>query len=205
MGDLGWWPGNTGDEVIIGAILTQNTNWNNVEKSLCVLRSRNLIDLSRIAGIEKDDLSPLIRSSGFHNQKAERIVNLSRSITEKYGSVGDMAQSDSMEVTRFLGSIKGVGQETRDAILLYALDIPVFVVDKYTIRIFSRIGIIESPDAMPRLKKEVPLLENMTVERLKNFHGMIVKLAKDHCRKNPVCKGCPLSLSCRYYTEVMLP
>lgn len=205
MGDLGWWPGNSRDEVIIGAILTQNTSWSNVEKALTALRSQDLINIAKITAMKKEELSTLIRSSGFHNQKAERLIDLSRNIIENYGSLSDLSLFPQDEISAFLGSIKGVGQETRDAILLYALEKPVFVVDKYTMRIFLRVGIIRSEDEMNALKGSIPDHDGMTVEKLKNLHGMIVQLAKEHCRKKPLCEDCPLRSDCRYYTEVMLP
>ncbi len=205
MGDLGWWPAGSKDEVIIGTILTQNTSWNNVSKALEQLRKIDCLCLDCISAKSKDELSRLIKSSGFYKQKAERLIDLASRILGKYGSISRMAEADTSELVDFLSRIKGVGKETMDSILLYALDKPVFVVDKYTERIFTRTGVISNATEMKRLKEAIPgILEN-DIGKLKNFHGMIVKLAKENCRKKPLCSGCQLSSSCNYYNETMLP
>lgn len=202
MGDLGWWPAESADEVVIGAILTQNTNWNNVEKALAELRKAGLLSLESLSRVETGELSSLIRSSGFHNQKAARLKDLSSRIVSGYGSLERMSLNDTLELVDFLRPIKGVGQETLDSILLYALDKPVFVLDNYSTRIFSRAGfsVLEND-----IRKHVAEELSHDVERLKNFHAMLVQLAKNHCRKKPSCKGCPLSASCKYYREFMFP
>lgn len=205
MGDLGWWPGEGPDEVLIGAILTQNTNWKNVEKALTVLRDNCCLSLECISSLDQETLSEMIRSSGFHNQKADRLIALSNGILKNYGSLRDMSSEREKELSEFLFSMKGVGEETRDSILLYALDKPVFVVDKYTERIFLRTGTISSADEISSVRKTVPSLLEFDRKKLRNFHGMIVRLAKEHCRKKPDCNGCPLSVSCKYYNEAMLP
>ncbi len=205
MGDLGWWPGETSEEVLIGAILTQNTSWTNVEKALAHLREEGCLSLECIATMEKERLSEVIRSAGFHNQKAERLIDLSSLIISRYGSLEEMASESPEELSEFLISRRGIGEETRDAILLYALNKRAFVVDKYTHRIFVRTGIISDESGMPEAKESIEKDDGYTLDMLKNFHGMIVRLAKEHCRKKPICSGCPLSGSCRYYTETMLP
>lgn len=205
MGDLGWWPAETGDEIIIGTILTQNTSWNNVEKSLESLRKNDLISLRGLCNTDPEQLSEIIRSSGFHNQKARRLIGLSRRIVDTYGDLSRMSQDSTDSLREFLSAAKGVGRETMDSILLYALSKPVFVVDKYTERIFSRTGVISDYRDLLDLQTRIPdILEN-DVEKLKNFHGMIVQLAKDHCRKKPACESCPLSVGCRHYSEAILP
>lgn len=205
LGDLKWWPADSLDEVVIGAILTQNTSWTNVERSLSVLRSNGRLSLKGISLTDTEDLSKLIRSSGFHNQKAERLRNLSSRILEVYGSLEKMGGAGESELRDFLKNMKGVGQETMDSILLYALKKPVFVMDKYTERIFSRIGIIESNETPESMRKKAPAILGLDVEKLKNFHAMLVQLAKHHCRKKPLCEGCPMTKECKYYREVILP
>lgn len=205
MGDLGWWPAETPDEVVIGSILTQNTNWNNVEKSLDRLRHNGLMSLGDLASADRAALASIIRSSGFYNQKSSRLIDLSRRIHENYGGLEGMADETTLDLASFLDGVKGVGRETRDSILLYALDRPVFVMDKYTERIFRRTGHIEGHDGLTDFRDRIPKLLGYDVDKLKNFHGMIVQLAKDHCRKNPICRGCPLSETCDYYREAMLP
>lgn len=196
-GDTGWWPGDTRDEVIIGAVLTQNTSWTNVEMALQKLREAGILSLQRIGETERQPLSGLIRSSGFYNQKSERLILLSREIISRYGDVSGMLRRDLQELTNFLKPLKGVGQETLDSILLYALDKPVFVVDKYTMRIFSRAGINESNN-ISEIKNLVSQVFGQDLEKLKNLHGMIVFLAKDHCKSKPVCSNCPLLEICSY-------
>ncbi len=205
MGDLGWWPADTPDEVTIGTILTQNTSWNNVEKALGKLREAGLLSLRGISGTDTETLSALIRSSGFHNQKAKRLKDLSGKILTEYGTLEDMATRSIAEIADFLRPINGIGQETLDSILLYALDKPVFIMDNYTWRIFSRLGIISDYNRRVELKERVPAQLSNDVEKLKNFHGLLVELAKKHCKKKPACSGCPLSGSCKYYREMMLP
>lgn len=205
MGDLGWWPGESPDEVLIGTILTQNTSWRNVEMALSELRHSGKLSLDSISGMETVKLSDLIRSSGFHNQKAERLKDLSTRIIEKYGTIEMMSLSATDEVIDFLRTIRGIGQETLDSILLYVLDRAVFVIDKYTLRIFSRVGLTASDERHERIKQMVVQDLDGDVSRLKNLHGMLVQLAKNNCRKKPVCSGCPLSSLCRYHREIMLP
>lgn len=205
IGDLGWWPAETRDEVVVGAILTQNTSWKNVEKSLSVLREEGALNLKTISTLEPEYLSGLIRSSGFHNQKASRLIDLSKRILERYGSIERMKREKESVSADFLRNIKGVGRETLDSLLVYALDKPVFVVDKYTERIFSRLGLLSEKYEMEDFRSDVKESFGSDVGKLKNFHGMIVQLAKDHCRKKPLCEGCPLSEICGYYTDVMLP
>ena len=205
MGDLGWWPADTSDEVVIGTILTQNTSWKNVEKALSELRKAGLLSLDGISRVKEEELSALIRSSGFHNQKAQRLSNLSGMILSEFGDLESMASRSTPEIVNFLSPIKGIGQETLDSIMLYALGKPVFIMANYTERIFSRLGILGKNDAAIDLKNKVPAGLNYDIGKLKNFHGMLVELAKQHCRKKPVCNGCPLSDSCRHYKEIMLP
>ncbi|AKA47855.1 hypothetical protein IX51_00765 [uncultured archaeon] len=205
MGDLGWWPAESPDEVVIGTVLTQNTSWKNVEKSLEKLRESGMMSLRRISEADVENLSLLIKSSGFYNQKSMRLKDLASRIVERYGSVGMMSMDRTDSLAEFLKNIKGVGQETMDSILLYALEKPVFVIDKYTERVFSRVGVLDSGMTAGDFRDITPVDLDHDVGKLKNFHGMIVQLAKEHCKKEPLCEGCPLSGNCRYYTEVMLP
>lgn len=196
-GNTGWWPADSRDEVIIGAILTQNTSWKNVEISLDKMREKGVLSLLAISSADQALLRETIRSSGFYNQKSERLMEISRSIVNTYGNVGKMMEADIYGITTFLSQLKGVGQETLDSILLYALDRPVFVVDKYTIRILSRIG-IQGIDGIDSIKKMVHEHLGNDVEKLKNLHGMIVYLGKDFCKAKPECSGCPVKDVCDF-------
>lgn len=199
-GYTGWWPGDTPDEVVIGAILTQNTSWSNVERSLGNLREAGMLSLKKISESDLNQLSGLIRSSGFHNQKSARLKDLAARIIETFGSIERMRNHLRGDVEDFLRPIKGIGQETLDAILLYALDKPVFVVDKYTLRIFQRTGI--DPEAtIGRAKAAVESELGSDVQMLKNLHGMIVYLAKDFCKTKPQCSDCPVRKRCAFHLE----
>ena len=196
-GITGWWPADSPDEVIVGTILTQNTSWTNVEKAIQSLKESGPVSLKRICSMSTEDLEVAVRSSGFYRQKAARLKDLACAILRKYGSVEAMAMEAYDETANFLKNIKGVGQETLDSILLYALGKPVFVVDKYTTRIFQRTGIMDRPD-LKSIKSAVHLFLDGDTEALKNFHGMIVYLGKDYCRTRPLCRDCPVNKVCAY-------
>lgn len=199
-GNTGWWPASSRDEVIVGAILTQNTSWTNVEKAIGRMKEAGIINIQEICGSELNLLEQLIRSSGFYHQKAARLKQIACRILENYGSVEEMMIRSTEEISKFLSGMKGVGQETLDSILLYSLDKPVFVVDKYTIRIFERIGITKNPD-IASVKRAVHEYLDNDVEKLKNLHGMIVYLGKDYCRTKPLCHSCPLQEHCDYGSQ----
>lgn len=205
FGNLGWWPGDSPDEVIIGAILTQNTSWNNVEKSLSKLKKANLLSIGRLRNAKRDELAELIRSSGFFNQKSERLIVISREIIDQFGSLEGLRKAGLERATFFLSGLNGIGKETLDSILLYALDFPKFVIDSYTIRIFSRIGLTTGNEKSDEIQGIVESELCHDVDTLKNFHGMIVELAKQYCRKKPLCKNCPVKDKCSYYEEVIVP
>ena len=198
-GDLRWWPAETDDEVVIGSVLTQNTTWSNVKKCIWNLKKENICSLSALSSLEPEELAPIIRSSGFYNQKAKRLVEISRIITERYSTLEKMSELPVDELELFLKNLKGVGRETMDSILSYALHKPVFVVDKYTIRIFSRIGILNGSPDIDKVKDVIS--ENLGNEgdMLRNLHAMLVHLAKDYCRTKPLCTECPVKSICDYY------
>lgn len=187
-----WWPGETPLEVAIGAILTQNTAWTNVEKAIQNLKSKNLLDLDRLLELDKDKLAELIRPSGFYRQKAQRLKEFLVWLKQKGGCL--LKINESTEVIRDeLLSIKGIGPETADSILLYAMERPVFVVDAYTKRILTRHRIIrESADYH---EVQSLFMHNLPsdVQLYKEYHALFVKLGKEHCKKSsPLCNTCPL-------------
>ena len=184
-----WWPADSPFEVMVGAILTQNTNWKNVELAIAKLKNANMLDAERIAACDEARLSELIRSSGFFNQKAKRLVAFCSFYLDHGREAGLLKLENPRQA---LLALHGIGPETADSMLLYALDIPVFVVDAYTIRIFSRLGIIRA-DAVyaetqvlfhKHLQTEAPLFNE--------YHALIVAHAKRHCHVKPLCVGCPL-------------
>ena len=196
-GNTGWWPAETRDEIVIGTILTQNTSWKNVEKSIDQLKSIGKCSLAAISSLPMEKLSQAVRSSGFYNQKAKRLHELSKKIVSEFGGLDKMASLSDPELIDFFSSMTGVGQETLDSIMLYVFDRPHFVVDKYTLRISMRIGIELTP-TLQSVKSHVMADIGNDVEALKNFHGALVYLAKDYCRKTPWCEECPVRRSCDY-------
>ncbi|WP_010917531.1 endonuclease III domain-containing protein [Thermoplasma volcanium] len=185
-GDLGWWPAETKDEIVIGAILTQNTSWKNVEKAIANLKSHGITKLEDVCKIEKNEIAKLIRSSGFYNQKAERLKAVSCLIVGEFNGIDRIKDIDAF--AERLKSIKGIGQETLNSILLYALDAPVFVIDKYTVRFLERYSSFDEVDSIKKSVEE----QLADVKLMQNFHAMIVQLSKDFCRKEPICMKCPL-------------
>ncbi len=177
-GELGWWPAESPDEVLIGAILTQNTSWSNVEKSIRELKKNGLISIKKIAETSWEALASIIRSSGFYNQKARRLVSICSAIEGKYGGLMEMSKKPVQEISIFLLSLNGIGEETRDSILNYALDYPVFVVDRYTFRILKRTGIMNG-GVVDDVKNMVKDSIGDDLPALKNLHAMIVYLGKD--------------------------
>lgn len=195
FGDLHWWPAADPFEVMVGAILTQNTAWTNVEKAVKALREKMLLTPVALSGIPEDELARIIRPSGYYHLKAGRLKAFVRFFMEEYsGCVAAMRAEDLPRLRNKLLGVRGVGPETADSILLYACQRPIFVCDAYTKRIFLRHGII-GDDAdyssiqalfMDHLPPDVSLFNQ--------FHAMIVNTGKTFCRKAPQCAGCPLAI-----------
>ncbi len=196
-GPQGWWPTSKlveppEWEVCVGAILTQNTNWKNVEKALTNLKVAEAIDPQTIKGMNIEKLAELIRPSGFYNQKAERLKKFAEFALGK-GSVEDFLKS----ITRDeLLAFNGIGPETADSILLYACGRRHFVVDAYTKRVFNRTG-ITSTDNYEAIRKFVEDNFPKSVKMYREFHALIVRLGKTNCKREPLCKTCPLTKVCR--------
>ncbi len=201
-GDLKWWPADTPFEVMIGAVLTQNTAWSNVELAIKKLKAAKVLSLSSIRTMDSTALGELIRSSGFFRQKSGIIQRLVGLIDSRYGgSVKGMATKPFGSVRSDLLATKGIGPETADSILLYALNQPLFVVDAYTRRIFGRLGLLSGRESYEEIRSlferkiESKLERGQLVPRYKQYHALIVQLAKDHCKKNaPSCSICPLAV-----------
>lgn len=188
-----WWPASTPFEMMVGAILTQNTTWKNAEKAL--LNFGNDLSPEYLAAVDIEELASLIRPSGYYNQKALKLKALtdwfkkySYSIYEAEKVAGDILRNE-------LLAVKGIGPETADSILLYALNKPYFVVDAYTRRILSRLG-YNTPKKYDDLRLLIEANLPADLYIYNEFHALIVEHAKQHCRKKPVCKGCPLEFNC---------
>jgi endonuclease-3 related protein len=190
-----WWPAKTPFEVMVGAVLTQNTAWSNVEKALANLKHGRLLTPAGLDRAPESRLAAFIRPSGYYNIKAKRLKNLVGFIRDRYsGSLRKMFSRDPDELRRGLLSVNGIGPETADSILLYAANMPFFVVDAYTKRVFSRHAFI-APDADYDDVRTL-FMDNLPADtRLYNeFHALIVRVGKEHCRKKiPQCKSCPLA------------
>ncbi len=194
FGPQHWWPAESKFEVIVGAILTQNTNWGNVEKAITALKEKKLLSARRLKALPKPRLAALIKSAGYYNLKADRLKHFLKFFFDGYaGKTGLMAKCSWKTLRRQLLEVKGVGPETADSILLHALDKPVFVIDAYTKRILARHKIIP-PDADYVSVQDVFMRQLKPDARLFNeYHALLVKLGKDYCRKqNPDCQACPL-------------
>ncbi len=192
-GPQGWWPAETELECILGAILTQNTSWKNVEKAIGNLKRAGLISIDKLASIPTETLAKLIRPSGYFNQKARRIKSFIHFVIESYdGEPKKMFEEDTDKLREKLLSIKGVGPETADSILLYAGKKPVFVVDAYTYRVLLRHGLISEDAGYEDIQKlflrSLPKDQSLFSE----YHALLVRVGKEHCRKKAVCSGCPL-------------
>ena len=187
-------------EVCFGAILTQNTSWKNVEKAIYQLNKNNLINVKKILNIDNKKLAEIIKSSGYHNQKAKKLKNFCHFLLKNYnGKLDLLFKKDIEELRKQLLSINGVGPETADSIILYAAKKPIFVVDAYTKRIFSRIGYKEKTyDEFQKLfMSRLPNSERLFNE----YHALIVELGKNICKKKPLCKMCPINQHCNYYKK----
>ena len=193
FGPQNWWPGETRFEIIVGAILTQNTNWKNVEKAIANLKSARYMGPQKLHRLSNEQLAELIRPAGYYNIKAKRLKNFLDLLLEDYDC--DVSNLEGVHTERLreeMLAIKGVGRETADSILLYALDRPDFVVDAYTARIAIRHGLIE-PDADYEQLRQL-FESNLTedVGLFNEYHALLVKAGKEFCKTKAKCPGCPL-------------
>lgn len=187
-------------EVCFGAILTQNTSWKNVEKAIVQLNKNDLIGVKKILKINNQVLAEIIKSSGYHNQKAKKLKNFCEFLAKKYnGSLKKLFQNDIGRLRNELLSINGIGPETADSIMLYAAKKPVFVVDAYTKRVFGRFGFKEEAyDELQALfMQSLPNSEKLFNE----YHALLVELGKSTCKKLPLCENCPVNIQCDYYKK----
>jgi endonuclease-3 related protein len=194
-GPQGWWPADTAEEVVIGAILTQNTAWTNVEKAIAALKRAECLEFRAIDALNKESLAELIRPAGTFRQKAKYLKRFARWLAEKHD--GDLAAALTGEldvVRRELLALKGIGPETADAILLYASNRPTFVVDAYAKRVLRRHRLIEakqtSYDSVRRVFMEALPPE---VQLFDEYHALLVEVGKRHCKVTAQCDGCPLA------------
>lgn len=197
-------------EIIIGAILTQNTSWKNVEKAILNLNKNNLLDIDQIKKINKKRLATLIKPSGYYNQKAERLklaaeffskyISCRGGTRGKFSSKGrnriKICKANFYPTREQLLAVKGIGPETADSILLYAFNKPIFVIDAYTKRIFSRIGICKNTCSYTELQEIFHTKLPKKAKLFNEYHALLVELGKQFCTKNPNCTKCPITKLC---------
>lgn len=196
-GPQGWWPGESRFEIMVGAILTQATAWRNVELALSRLKQASVFSPQGMAHLPQEELKELIRPAGFFRQKARRLQALVELILEQ-GGVEALLSLPEEKLREKLLATPGIGPETADSILLYAAGYPVFVVDAYTRRILHRLGVLADEKAG---YEEVQELFQGNLPRdpklYGEYHALLVRHAKEHCRVRPRCPGCPLASLCR--------
>ncbi len=221
FGNQNWWPVTLDNETIpkyhkniklnqkqkleicFGSILTQNTNWKNVEKTIVQLNKNQLIDINKIIKIDNKTLAEKIKSSGYYNQKAIKLKNFCLFLKNNYNKNIEKLFSNSITTLRNkLLSINGIGPETADSIILYAAKKPIFVVDAYTKRIMNRIGFKENTyDELQNL-----FMNNLNSDEksFNEYHALLVELGKNICKKKLLCDQCPINNMCNYYKAIYL-
>lgn len=194
FGPQNWWPGDTKIEICVGAILTQNTNWNNVAKAIKNLKNAEVLTLPALYNIPIHNLAELIRPAGYFNVKAKRLKNFIHFVWDRHGqSLDNMFQLETEELRQELLSVKGIGPETADSILLYGGNKPTFVIDAYTMRILRRHDIIDEDCQYEQAR--MLFMDNlpMEVSLYNEYHALLVALGKHFCRpRKPKCESCPL-------------
>jgi endonuclease-3 related protein len=188
-----WWPGETPTEIAIGAVLTQNTSWTNVERAIANLRAADALRFDRLHQMSVTQIAELIRPAGYFNIKARRLKNLVEWLfRECGGDLNALAKRPVSEARAALLSVSGIGRETADAILLYAVGLPTFVVDAYTARALRRHRLIDGEADYEQIKE---LMEDglpRDAKLFNEYHALLVAVGKQHCRPNAQCAGCPL-------------
>jgi len=194
FGPLHWWPAGSPFEVVVGAVLTQNTNWKNVEKAIESLKQAGLLSFDALLRVPEEQLAGYIRASGYYNLKARRLKNLLEMIERDYGGkLQLLLAEDSASARQALLGVKGIGPETADSILLYGGGRPSFVVDAYTHRILARHNLI--PEECDYQYIQDLFMDNLEhdAELFNQYHALLVNTAKKFCKKGaPLCEQCPL-------------
>jgi endonuclease III related protein len=197
FGHAGWWPGRSALEICIGAILTQNTSWANVEKAIAELRRHGALSWRVLHTTPVDRLARLVRSSGTYNVKARRLRAFLDFLGGEYrGRIAAMTREDPRELRARLLAVDGIGRETADSIVLYAAGLPLFVVDAYTRRVFARLGLIRGDEPYDTI--QAFFMERLGPDAVlfNDYHAQIVRLAREVCRPRPRCASCPLDDRC---------
>jgi len=194
LGPSHWWPGETAFEVCVGAILTQNTNWGNVEKAIANLARQDLLDPLKLFETDGDRVAELIRPAGYYRIKASRLRNFLFFLRDEAGfQLSALEQHETEELRNKLLQVKGVGAETADSMVLYAFHKPSFVVDAYTVRIFSRHALVRADIGYEELRSLFMETLPRDVSVYQEYHALLVRTGKRWCRKKyGLCSDCPL-------------
>lgn len=194
FGPQHWWPGETPFEIVVGAVLVQNTAWRNVERAIENLREAGLMEPRALHAVPEQELAELIRPAGYFQVKARRLRNLLKLIVERYdGSLETMFRTDLATLREELLGVSGIGPETADAILLYAGGLPTFVIDTYTHRVLARHGWIGYDAGYREIKDHFEASLPADAALYNEYHALLVRVGKDYCRKTaPKCEACPL-------------
>ncbi|MFH0860119.1 MAG: endonuclease III domain-containing protein [Candidatus Altiarchaeota archaeon] len=199
FGPQGWWPAESEFEMCVGAILTQSTSWANVEKAVARLKEEGLLSVKAMGGCDGRRLSRLIRPTLYHNVKAGKLKSFAGHILEEHGgSLSSMLAQPAGKLRAELLGIWGIGPETADSIILYAARKPSFVVDAYTRRVFERVGFLGGGESYDAVKSFFEDNLARSVRLYDEYHALIVRLAKECCRKRPICGGCPIGSMCAF-------
>ncbi|MBI5519719.1 MAG: endonuclease III domain-containing protein [Desulfovibrio sp.] len=193
LGPSRWWPGETPFEVAVGAILTQNTNWKNVEQAIANLKAAGAMTEKGLRALSPSVLEDLIRPAGYYRVKTKRLTEFLDFLEQESGLDIEALRGESLHDLRpRLLSVRGIGPETADSILCYALDMPTFVVDAYTFRMFARHGLVHEGMDYHELQESITDALPQSVTDYNEFHALIVRASKEWCSKSrPRCAACP--------------
>lgn len=194
FGKRNWWPGDTELEIIIGAVLTQNTSWKNVEKAIGNLKQHEALDIKTLYEMDRETLALIIKPSGFYNIKSERLKNIINVLyKEYYSNILNIKLLDMWNVRKRLLEIHGIGKETADSIILYALSKPIFVIDVYTKRFVKNHRLYNGPNDYDAL--QTFFMKNLPIDTylFNEYHALIVYLCQNFCKNVPLCGKCPLA------------
>ncbi|MDR2018213.1 MAG: endonuclease III domain-containing protein [Syntrophobacterales bacterium] len=193
FGERHWWPGDTPLEIIVGAVLTQNTSWKNVAKAIGNMKANGIMDITKLYEIDPRDLADTIRPSGFFNIKSKRLKNVINFIYDQFdGTIENLRTIDTERLRKLLLGINGMGPETVDSILLYALDRPIFVIDAYTKRFLKNHRLYADRESYNDLQDYFQGNLPCDTYLYNEYHALIVVLCQTYCKKDPLCGDCPL-------------
>ena len=207
FGPQHWWPGETSFEVMVGAVLTQNTAWTNVERAIAALQANTALSVTAILTLSDSALASLIRPAGYFNVKTRRLKALCQFLADSgiaYHPQQLATQTPLPELRKRLLTVHGIGEETADSILLYALNLPSFVVDAYTRRSFTRLGLLAGNESYATIQGRFHTALPTDHALFNEFHALIVALGKHYCRPKPRCADCPLLSLCPHAKHLSL-